>query len=70
MKCAYHANRFVQDSLRYEIVDSERARQYYYLSPDSGQLSLKALLTDSDHRDDQVSQFHVKHHSPKTTLKH
>ena len=42
------------DQLRYEIIGSERAQRFYFIDHTSGHVSLKTLLTESDHDDDQI----------------
>ena len=42
------------DQLRYEIIGNERAQRFYFIDHTSGHVSLKTLLTESDHDDDQI----------------
>ena len=48
-----------RDVIRFEIFGTSRAKSLYYINPDDGLITLKGLLTSSNHRRDEVNKVEM-----------
>ena len=43
-----------QDTIRYELIGNDRAKEFYFLDSLSGLITIKKLMTEGSHPNDEV----------------